>query len=73
MGPFSSAEANSLPEAHGPLAHCPPAPPPPGGPGVDLFFRSGRPQSYGPTAEVHRAMGNANFQKTQNGPRFRKG
>ena len=27
MGPFSSAEANSLPEAHGPLAHCPPAPP----------------------------------------------
>ena len=37
------------------------------------FFRDGGPQSYGLTAVVLRAMGHANFQKTQNGPRFQKG
>ena len=38
----------------------------------DLFFRNGGPQSYSRTAVVHRAMGHANFQTIQNGPRFRK-
>ena len=34
----------------------------------DLFF-----EAEGHKAMIHRAMGHANFQKTQNGPRFRKG
>ena len=37
-----------------------------------FFFRDGGPQSYVPTAMVHRAMGRANFQNTK-WPRFRKG
>ena len=39
----------------------------------DIFFRGGGLQSYSRTAVIHRAMGHANFQTTQNEPRFRKG
>ena len=40
---------------------------------AETFFSRRKPQRYGPTAMVHRAMGHGNFQKIQNEPRFRKG